>query len=224
MGHGDAMHVSDWVSWNDGLEVMAVHEHDDAKYHVEIHDAETGEVLMGYYTGKDTGRGVAADIDPTAEGAEFWSIASPTYESNDEPAWDSTDGEVYSTWSTLDNFIKLADSTPASNFSIFWDGDLLSEIQDHTFNKEAYAPTGVTIAKWNYEEETQERLLYSTEIYSSNGTKGNLGLVADILGDWREEIIARCASDNNKVRIYTTTIQTDYVVPVSYTHLRAHET
>ena len=69
MGHGDAMHVSDWVSWNDGLEVMAVHEHDDAKYHVEIHDAETGEVLMGYYTGKDTGRGVAADIDPTAEGA-----------------------------------------------------------------------------------------------------------------------------------------------------------
>lgn len=223
MGHGDAMHVSDWVSWNDGLEVMAVHEHDDAKYHVEIHDAETGEVLMGYYTGKDTGRGVAADIDPTAEGAEFWSIASPTYESNDEPAWDSTDGEVYSTWSTLDNFIKLADSTPASNFSIFWDGDLLSEIQDHTFNKEAYAPTGVTIAKWNYEEETQERLLYSTEIYSSNGTKGNLGLVADILGDWREEIIARCASDNNKVRIYTTTIQTDYVVPCLLENLAYRE-
>ena len=32
LGHGDAMHVSDWVSWNDGLEVMAVHEHDNAAY------------------------------------------------------------------------------------------------------------------------------------------------------------------------------------------------
>ncbi len=213
LGHGDAMHVSDWVSWNDGLEIMAVHEHDNATYHVEIHDAETGEMLMGYNTGKDTGRGVASDIDPTSEGAEWWSIASPTYESNDEPEWDSTDGEVYSTWSNLNKLVKLSNVTPASNATLFWDGDLLSEIQDHTFNKTAYAPTGVSIAKWNYEDETQEKLLYSTEIYSSNGTKGNLGIIADFLGDWREEFIARCANDNNKVRIYTTTIQTDYVVP-----------
>lgn len=223
LGHGDAMHVSDWVSWNDGLEIMAVHEHDDAAYHVEIHDAETGKVLMGYYTGKDTGRGVASDIDPTAEGAEWWSIASPTYESNDEPEWDSTDGEVYSTWSTLDELVKLSNVTPASNATLFWDGDLLSEIQDHTFNKTAYAPTGVSIAKWNYEESKQEKLLYSTEIYSSNGTKGNLGIIADFLGDWREEFIARCANDNSKVRIYTTTIQTDYVVPCLLENLAYRE-
>ena len=44
------MHVSDWVEWNDGLEIMDVHEHDDAAYHVELHDAETGEILMGYWT------------------------------------------------------------------------------------------------------------------------------------------------------------------------------
>lgn len=223
LGHGDAMHISDWASWNDGLEIMCVHEHDNVAYHVEVHDAETGEILMGYNTGKDTGRGVAADIDPTAEGAEWWSIASPTYESNDEPEWDSTDGEVYSSWSTLDNLVKLSNSTPASNFSIFWDGDLLSEVQDHTFNKAAYAPTGVTISKWNYETETQDKLLYSTEIWSSNGTKGNLGLVADILGDWREEIIARTAADKNKVRIYSTTIETDYVVPCLLENLAYRE-
>ncbi len=213
LGHGDAMHVSDWVSWNEGLEIMAVHEHDNAAYHVEIHDAETGEVLMGYYTGKDTGRGVASDIDPTAEGAEWWSIASPTYESNDEPEWDSTNGEVYSSHSTLENLIKLSNCTPASNATLFWDGDLLAEVLDHTFNKEAYAPTGTVISKWNYEAETQDRLLYSTEIWSNNGTKGNPGLCADILGDWREEVITRCSADKNKVRIYTTTIETDYVVP-----------
>lgn len=213
LGHGDAMHISDWVSWNNGLEIMQVHEHDNVEYHVEIHDAETGEILMGYYTGKDTGRGVAADIDPTAEGAEWWSIASPTYEDNDEPAWDSTNGEVYSSHSALDNLVKLASTTPASNFSVLWDGDLLSEVQDHTFNKEAYAPTGSVIYKWNYETEKQEQLLYSTAIWSNNGTKGNMGLVADFLGDWREEIVTRCAADKNKVRIYSTSIQTDYVVP-----------
>ena len=213
LGHGDAMHISDWVSWNDGLEIMAVHEHDNAAYHVEIHDAETGEILMGYYTGKDTGRGVAADIDPTAEGAEWWSIASPTYEDNEEPEWDSTKGEVYSSWSTLEKLVKLSSSTPASNFSIFWDGDLLSEIQDHRFNKADYVPISTLISKWNYEEEKQETLLDSTAIWTNNGTKGTMGLTADILGDWREEIVTRTSADPNKVRIYSTTIQTDYVVP-----------
>ncbi len=217
LGHGDAMHVSDWVSWNDGLEIMCVHEHDNVPYHVEIHDAKTGEMLMGYYTGKDTGRGVAADIDPTAEGGEWWSIASPTYEANDEPEWDSTGGEVYSSHSTMDQLIKLADNNPPANFTLFWDGDLLSELQDHNFNKKDYVPRSLTVLKWDYEKEKTVPLLDSSEIWTNNGTKGNAGLVADILGDWREEIIARTSDaagkPNNTVRIYMSTIQTDYVVP-----------
>ena len=224
LGHGDAMHISDWVSWNDGLEIMSVHEHGNATYHVEVRDAETGKILMGYNTGKDTGRGVAADIDPTAEGGEWWSIASPTYEGNDEPSWDSTNGEVYSSWSTLDKLIKLSDSTPASNASIFWDGDLLSEVQDHKFNeKQGYVPVAMAIYKWNYEEQKQEELLYSEEVWSNNGTKGNTGLTADILGDWREEIIVRSSTDKNKVRVYSTTIQTDYVVPCLLENLAYRE-
>ena len=224
LGHGDAMHVSDWVSWNDGLEIMSVHEHGNVAYDVEVHDAETGVILMGYHVGKDTGRGVAADIDPTAEGAEWWSIASPTFDENFEPAWDSTDGEVYSSWSTLEDLIALSESTPASNASIFWDGDLLSEVQDHDFNeKGGYVPIGVKIYKWNYEEGKQEALLDSTEIWSTNGTKGNVGLAADILGDWREEIIARTSADRNVVRVYSTTIETDYVVPCLLENLAYRE-
>ena len=225
LGHGDAMHVSDWVAWNDGLEIMDVHEHDDATYHVEIHDAETGEILMGYWTGTDTGRGVAGDIDPTSAGAEWWAVAGPNYQGADEPSWDSTDGDVYSTQSRLglENLIKLADNTPSANATIFWDGDLLTEIQDHSFNKEAYMPTGVKLYKWDYENNKQVELLSSTEIWSSNGTKGNLGIIADFLGDWREEIIARCADDKNKVRVYTTTIQTDYVVPCLLENLAYRE-
>lgn len=212
-GHGDAMHVSDWVNWNEGLEVMAVHEHDDASYHVEIHDAETGKILMGYHVGRDTGRGVAADIDPTASGAEFWSIASPDSSAEEEPSWDSRDGGVYSTMSTLENLITLSGKSPASNASIFWDGDLLSEIQDHRFDSDAYKPLAVNLAKWDYENNQEVTLFDSTEILSNNGTKGNTGLTADILGDWREEIISRSSSGQNKIRIYASTIQTDYVVP-----------
>ncbi len=223
LGHGDAMHVSDWVSWNDGLEIMSVHEHSDAQYQVEIRDAETGEILMGYHTGQDTGRGVAADIDPTWEGAEWWSIVGADFDGSYEPAWNSTEGEVYSTWSSLSSLITLSDSTPASNFTLFWDGDLLSEIQDHTFNETAYVSTGTVLSKWNYEEGEQETLLSSTEILSNNGTKGNMGLAADILGDWREEIITRTAADKNKVRIYMTTIQTDYVVPCLLENLAYRE-
>ncbi|WP_099470067.1 rhamnogalacturonan lyase family protein [Konateibacter massiliensis] len=223
LGHGDAMHVSDWVKWNDGLEIMQVHEHDNAAYHVEIHDAETGEILMGYYTGKDTGRGVAADIDPTYPQAEFWSIASPSYVSSDEPAWNSKTGGVYSSSSTLEKLITISNSSPASNAAIFWDGDLLSEIFDHTFDTTAYVPLTTTISDWDYETGKEVINFESSEVFTSNGTKGNPGLIADILGDWREEMILRSAADNSKIRVYTTTIQTDYVVPCLLENLAYRE-
>ena len=205
LGHGDAMHISDWIPSREGLEIFAVHEHADANYQIEIHDAETGEVLWGYFTGIDTGRGVAADIDPYYEGAEIWANA----------AWDGVDGGLFSSTSTLSNFVKIAENTPSVNFSLFWDGDLLSELQDHKFinNATKYEPVSTNITKWNYQKKISEKLLESTEIFTSNGTKGNMGLVADILGDWREEIIARSSKDASKIRIYTSTIQTEYTIP-----------
>lgn len=39
---------------------------------------------------------------------------------------------------------------------------------------------------------------------SNNGTKGNASLIADVFGDWREELIVR-TSDNAALRIYTNT-------------------
>lgn len=206
LGHGDAMHVSDWIPSNPGLEIMSVHEHSDATYQVEIHDAETGEILTGFFTGVDTGRGMAADINPIYEGAEFWSSIE----------WNGTEGGLYSSLSSVANLIKLSDHTPSVNFSIFWDGDLLSELQDHTFNNSGdnYYPVSSNITKWDYENNQSITLFESTEALTSNGTKGNLGLVADLFGDWREEIIARTNDESNSyIRIYSTTIATDYAVP-----------
>ena len=46
-------------------------------------------------------------------------------------------------------------------------------------------------------------LLTAAGMTSNNGTKANPALSADILGDWREEVIWR-AEDNRSLRIYAT--------------------
>jgi rhamnogalacturonan endolyase len=42
---------------------------------------------------------------------------------------------------------------------------------------------------------------------SNNGSKSTPCLSADLLGDWREEVIFR-TSDNQSLRVYTTTVPT----------------
>ena len=189
LGHGDAMHVSDWN--NDGkLEVFGVHEVASMDYQIELHDAATGKVLWGVHTGKDTGRGMAADIDPRYPGAEMWAAANPN------------------TFDCEGNIIYKG-KKPSVNFSIFWDGDLLTELFDYN-DQQHYTPE---VQKWDYEKEKPVVLLLATGTVTSNGTKGNAGLVADIIGDWREEIVVRCSDDASKIRIYTTDFPTEYVIP-----------
>lgn len=202
LGHGDAEHLIALPSG--GFNVFAVHEENTAKYSYEIHDANTGEILWGIpQQGKDCGRGLSADIDPTAAGEEVWASS----------AWNGKDGGVYSSQSTLTNSIKLSDGTPSVNFSIYWDGDLLKEMFDHTFNEAQYVPVSTNITKWDYETGKEQTLFESSEVYTNNGTKGNPCLAADIVGDWRDDLILRCSADNSKIRLYTTVIPTNYSIP-----------
>lgn len=186
LGHGDAMHVSDFN--NDGkLEVFSVHEEKGAEYSVELHDAATGEILWGVALGKDVGRGLAADIDPNYEGAEMWSASRGV-------TADCKGNVIY-------------EKKPSVNFALFWDGDLLQELFDSNDSKELIPQ----IQKWNYNEQKLEVLLQADGTLCNNGTKANPCLIADFLGDWREEVIVRDAEDASKIRIYTTTYDTDYV-------------
>ncbi len=126
----------------------------------------------------DPGRGLAMDIDPRHKGYECWA--------------NSSDG-LYNCKGE-----KISDSKPRScNMGIWWDGDVLREILD-----------GVTIDKWDYTNGTVTRLLLAEGCSRNNGTKSNPCLHADILGDWREELIVR-TSDGSELRIFTTTIPTD---------------
>jgi rhamnogalacturonan endolyase len=130
----------------------------------------------------DPGRGLALDIDPRYRGFECWT--------NNSDGLYSCKGE------------RISGAKPRScNMGVWWDGDLLRELLD-----------GTSIDKWDYINGTSVRLLSASGCSSNNGTKSNPCLCADILGDWREEVIWR-TSNNQELRIYTTTIPTDYRLP-----------
>jgi rhamnogalacturonan endolyase len=84
---------------------------------------------------------------------------------------------------------EIGPPPPSVNFLAWWDADESRELEDAT----AISKLGVS-----------EPLLACAECASNNGTKATPALVADLIGDWREEVIWREA-DNSALRIYTTT-------------------
>ncbi|MDE6292039.1 MAG: rhamnogalacturonan lyase, partial [Muribaculaceae bacterium] len=73
-GHGDALHVGDFILENEGLEIFMPHEDKSGKYATSLRDGKTGKVL--YYQsnpGKDIGRGLIANVSSKYSGSEYWS-------------------------------------------------------------------------------------------------------------------------------------------------------
>ncbi|MDQ0893456.1 rhamnogalacturonan lyase family protein [Agromyces ramosus] len=201
LGHGDAEHVSDHVVDRPGLEVYAVHETPSGNGGViaSMRDAETGEVLWSNPGSRDTGRGVAADIDPGHPGAEAWNVGG-------DAAWNSRVGTMNAADGTV-----IGTTIPAANFVTWWDGDLTREITDHDFSDATQ--TGVpTISKWDPSTGTAVPLLRADGMLTNNGTKGNPMVQADLFGDWREELVVRHAT-GDALRIYTTTDVTEHRIP-----------
>ncbi|MGM0880304.1 MAG: rhamnogalacturonan lyase [Bacillota bacterium] len=192
LGHGDAMHLGDLDPGRPGMELFQVHESKSAAYGLEFRDANTGETIWGLFTGKDTGRGMSADIHPGYPGEEVWASGG------------------YGLFSS--SGIKISSTQPNSiNFGIWWDGDLQRELLDHNWN--ATTATGVgKIEKWDYVNNLPVTLLSAEGTLSNNHTKGTPSLQADLFGDWREEVVWRTA-DSTALRIYTTTDVTDYRLP-----------
>jgi rhamnogalacturonan endolyase len=193
LGHGDAIHVSQLDPSHPGPLVARIQERvDDAGLHV--YDPNTGEVLWrkptteGGSKRQGPGRGVAFDIDPRHPGAEVWSGLGGGIEG----IYDIKGNEI----------VNLRDvpaaSRPAVNMAVWWDGDDLREILD-----------GTRISKWDWENSRTNLILDAKDAncVSINGTKANPCIAADLLGDYREEIVWRTA-DNSELRIFSTTIPT----------------
>jgi rhamnogalacturonan endolyase len=175
LGHGDALHVGDFVPSRAGLEVFTIHEPSNVPG-ADLHDARTGARIftINNSSGEEgPGRGVAADIWSGNAGAEYWG-AGPG----------------------MTNLFNASGQsigrTPSSaNFLAWWDSDTTRELLDSNH-----------IDKYGTSSDT--RLLTGSDVTSNNGTKSTPAMSGDIFGDWREEVIWR-TTDNSALRIYTTT-------------------
>ena len=198
-GHGDAMHLTAFRPLDDALQIWDCHE--NKRDGSDFRDARTGQVIFQILSSKDVGRCLAVDIDASNPGLEMWSSAS---------------GGI------CDIRGEIIDSTARIpiNFGIWWDGDLLRELLDHeTVSK--YKPCLET-ANVSKSEETLTgtpydftgsssvvTLAHFNDCLFNNGTKSNPALCADIIGDWREEVLTR-TSDNRHLRLYVSSMPTKY--------------
>ena len=193
LGHGDAMHLSDLVPDRPGLEVFTVHE--EEPYGWNLHDAATGEILLSETGSGDNGRGLAADVSAENRGFEFWSAS-------EYGTRNATTGKT------------LTSRRPSVNFRIYWDGDLQDELYDGEHNRETLEPTRTKIDKWN-EDGSTSRLITLSDYDNSvdcNTTKHTPNLQADLIGDWREEVILWDKSDAAHLNIFTTNTPSNYRV------------
>jgi rhamnogalacturonan endolyase len=83
------------------------------------------------------------------------------------------------------------------NFGIWWDGDLLRELLDRQ-----------TVTKFDWQNHTIVDV-EKFDVQFNNGTKSNPNLAADLMGDWREEVLTR-NRESTELRLYVSTIPTDY--------------
>jgi len=74
MGHGDALHLTQFDPDNPQLQLWACHE--NKKDGSTFREAATGKVIFQLPHSTDVGRCMAADIDPTQPGVEMWSARS----------------------------------------------------------------------------------------------------------------------------------------------------
>ncbi|MBQ2663563.1 MAG: bacterial Ig-like domain-containing protein, partial [Clostridia bacterium] len=187
--HGDALHIGDYDPMHDGYEFFTVHEDGGTNkftstpldYGMSVIDAATGDVMFHRGASGDTGRGMMANVGAGGY-YQFWGAGSYKALGNDI-------------------FEAINITGASSNFRIFWDGDLYDELMDGQNGR------GLNVTSWDGKSMAG---IFSTEdCISNNGTKANPCLQADILGDWREEIIMTKTSQD-ALRVYVSDIPTEY--------------
>ncbi len=202
-GHGDAEHLGDLDPDRPGMEIFMVHE--ENPYGAHLIDAETGKVIWSTTGSEDNGRGLAANIVDEYRGYEFWSA------------------KVADTRNVHDSkTIVLSSKYPSMNFRCYWDGDPLDELLDGTsIRKYKLANSSFTNTELGiYTSKTASKTFSSiARLSSCNSTKATPCLQADILGDWREEVVWYNTDDPTQLMIFSSTTATDYRVPcLMYDH------
>lgn len=185
-GHGDALHVGDFLPDREGLEIWSCFEFGD--YGAALRDANTGETIWCWKSPEDIGKCAVADLFAEYPGCEMW-----WYGGNIMTA----DGQE----------IKTAAGQPikpaSTNQSIWFTGSLNRQLMD-----------GVKLSQHNLSDGKERRPLRAQYFNAKaiNGTKENPCLYADLFGDWREEIIYTDSAETC-LKIFSTWYPTEYRFP-----------
>ncbi|MDE7350161.1 MAG: hypothetical protein K2N25_03770, partial [Muribaculaceae bacterium] len=190
LGHGDALHLGDFLPDRPGMEVFMVHE--KSPYGCDLRDAATGELILHIKASGDTGRGLAAHFDSFYDHSQFLYSASAGVH-------DCADGAMYAEkWA-------IGQSGAGINNRIYWDGDLYDEFFDKSI-----------IAHWNHENAWFDRYKVNNGNYVigklNNSSKFNPCVLGDLLGDWREEIVT-WDGETNQLIINATSYPSEYRIP-----------
>ena len=160
---------------------------------------------------------MAADIDPTNYGVELWSANTGgllnikgervlpkmlTLQKSSQ----SMSTAIETDYSDM----RRSHQRLSCNFGIWWDGDLLRELLDHE-----------RVGKYNWNTGMVDELMHFDGKFN-NYTKSTPCLSADILGDWREEVLIR-NEQSTELRLYVSTIPTDYRIDCLMTDIPYRE-
>ena len=190
LGHGDAQHVSDFDPYRKGLEFFACNEDEP---NMNYRNATTSKIYFRSKGTADDGRALMGNFSNSFPGCMGRSVNSALISSVADkeivggPSTGGTNDGLY--WSHL-------------NQRIYWTGDLVEGILDSP-GTERDAVVWTTAGG---------RVFQSNGCKLNNDSKNNPCALADIFGDWREEIVVR-TGDNAYVRIYTTPLYTQYRIP-----------
>jgi hypothetical protein len=178
--HGDRFHIADMDPNRPGLEGYGVQQDHPGGLREYYYDAATGEMIWQHVLGgtSDVGRGMAGDIDPNHPGMEVWSF---------DGLYNAPTNQLAEPNTSL---------RPWPQMGLWWDGDIGMEL----FNSGK-------IEKWDPNNPTPTnsvpRLDQTWSYGGVLGPRSQPGIIADIFGDWREEIVLPNGSYNELI-IYTT--------------------
>ena len=191
LGHGDAQHCADLDPYRKYSEQFVCNESQPA---CTYYNATTGEIYYRLKSTSDDGRALCGNFSNDFVGSIGRStqtgLVSTVKDAIVADAPGGTNDALF--WSHL-------------NQRIYWDGDLCDDVYDSPGSSN----DGRAAAIYKY---PNGRLFNSDGCLTINGTKNNASALADIFGDWREEVVMRTA-DNTKIRIFTTTYSTTFRIP-----------
>ena len=184
LGHSDKAYLTKLNPDNEGMQVfLAIEPYRTDGRGVCVLDAKTGAQIWGinqptYHVGD----GMVTDFDPKSPGLECFASEDRKGGSTDKYLFDSKGKKLNTT----------DDEVPGARNWVWWDGDLLRETFKGDDNRWGAGSTGFsqTIWKWNDKDLTDEIL-------------GNILMIVDLDGDWREEVITALRGE---IRIYRTNI------------------